>query len=238
MITASALRRHCGYAKVLSNRPPVGAKEIAARDRRDEAAARGTIFHAAIEAWVKTGTPGVVADPEIQGWIDLLAMQWAPPPGSVTEEAWGLSPEGDYVHVLEPEPHVYVSVKGEPLLTAGRSDISWPAPGTDPHRPIYVLDWKTGKWPVTPPAANLQINAAGISHARGLLASTYVPGIYYTRDGVFEWGEPVELGSLAHAQILADVMAAALLDEQPRPGPHCNDCWERKACAHALTEAA
>jgi hypothetical protein len=107
---------------------------------------------------------------------------------------------------------------------------------------LYLVDWKTGKWPVTPPAKNLQVNAAGIALAQrpGFIAppTAYVPGIYYTRDGVFEWGEPVELGGPAHLAIFEEIRAAALLDETPRPGDHCGSCWERRACAHAQREAS
>jgi hypothetical protein len=151
----------------------------------------------------------------------------------MVETAWGLSADGSGVPVDEPQAHVYVPQAGCPaILTAGRSDVSWIDFDRDT---LYVVDWKTGKWPVTPAGRNLQINAAGIARANRITAR-YVPGIYYARDGVFDWGEPVELGSLAHAEIFADVKAAALLDETPRPGPHCGNCWERKACTHAQTE--
>lgn len=234
MISASALMRNCGYPRVLKNLPPADAKARAARERRDVAAGRGTVFHAAIEAWVRDGVPGVAEDPEIQGWIDLLASQWAPPPNTYVELAWGLTPDGLGVTVVEAEPHVYVQPSGLELLTAGRSDAVWI--GYDGV--LYVVDWKTGKWPVTPPPANLQINAACIALATDILAGdtmahTYVPGVYYARDGVFEWGEPVEIGSLAHAEIFGDIRTAALLDNEPRPGDHCGNCWERKVCKSA-----
>jgi hypothetical protein len=232
MISASALMRNCGHPRVLKNRPPTTQRERDARARRDEAAARGTTFHAAIETWLKEGAPPMLEDAEMQGWLDLLAMQWAPPPGARVEVPWGLTPAGDHAHVDEPEPHVYTSP--DPLITAGRADVSWL--GFDGR--VYVLDWKTGKWPVTPAASNLQVNAAGIALAREIVAPAYVPGIYYTRDGAWDWGEPVEIGSVAHAEILADVHAAALLDNEPRPGDHCQTCWERRACTSAQIGAA
>lgn len=226
--------RNCGFPRVLKNVLPADAKARAARARRDVAAGRGTVFHGAIETWVRDGVPGTAEDPEIQGWIDLLASQWAPPPGTELEIAWGLTPDGEHVFVEEPESHVYVSpVASVALLTAGRADAAWL--GYDGV--LYVPDWKTGKWPVTPPASNLQANAAGIALARRWEARAYVPGIYYARDGAFEWGEAVEIGSLAHAEIFADITAAAQLDNEPRPGAHCSSCWERKACTYAEAAA-
>lgn len=235
MISASALMRNCGYPRVLGKVEPTDAKGRAARAKRDEAAARGTLFHGAIETWVRDGVPGVAEDAEVQGWIDLLASKWAPPPGTHLESAWGISPEGDYVPVVETEPHVYVA-EGRRLATAGRADAWWI--GFDGL--LYVVDWKTGRWPVTPPATNLQINGAGLALSDVSEARGYVPGIYYARDGVFEWGEPVLHGEPARAAILADVLAAAQLDDAPRPGPHCGDCWESRMnrCAHAQKDAA
>jgi PD-(D/E)XK nuclease superfamily len=236
VITASQLLRHCGYPRVLRDVPPSTAKERASRARRDAAADLGTMFHAAVQQWVQTGAPGTVENAEVQGWIDLLASQWAPPPGTRCEVAWGLGHDGRYVSVDEPEPHIYVSRDGSPLLTAGRADAVWLSPG---GTTLYVVDWKTGRWPVTPAPANLQVNAAGL--ALGYEADTfmgsgyYVPGIYYARDGVFDWGDPVEMD---FPDMWPEIKAAALLDETPRPGPHCETCWERCSCAYAALEAA
>lgn len=222
--------RNCGHPRVLKNLPPKTQRDRDARARRDLAGARGTIFHAAVETWLEEGAPPLLEDAEIQGWLDLLASQWVPPAGIELEVPWGITSEGVHVFVEEPQPHVYCSPDASVLLlTAGRADAAWI--GSDGR--LYIVDWKTGKWPVTPPATNLQVNAAGLALAHRHGAASYVPGIYYTRDGVFDWGDPVEIGSLAQAEILAEVRAAALLDNEPRPGDHCSSCWERKVCAAA-----
>lgn len=232
MWSASSLVRHCAHVNVLKRVKP---KSVSTQQACD----RGTEFHAAVEAWIRTGAVPELADLEMQGWLDLLASQWTPPPGTDTEIPWGLDVYGNHVEVNEPEPHVYVAAGGADLLTAGRGDAAWLADvieedsgyvGSDV---VHFLDWKTGKWPAPPARENLQVNAGGIALARKFGARAWRPGIYYARDGVFDWGDVVEIGSIAHVEMYADVRASALLPETPIPGDHCGNCWERRNCASA-----
>jgi RecB family exonuclease len=222
VISASALKPHCGYINVLSKQRQPTPEQQAAIDQ-------GTRFHAAVELWVKGGRLPQVQDLEVQGWLDLLATTWTPSPGVAVEVAWGLSPDGGRVMVEEPEPHVYRSIDGSPLLTAGRVDVYW----IDDTGALRVVDWKTGRWPVTAAVDNLQVNAAGIALAAGFRLPAYQPAIYYARDGAWDWGDVVTMGSVAHQAALAAVTAAALLDEKPRPGEWCESCWERRRCPAA-----
>jgi len=221
IVSASSLVRHCGYVRALKKLRKPTADQQAAMDR-------GTLFHQAIEAWAKTRTLPMLPDMEMQGWIDLMSMEWVPPVDFDCEIAWGLGLDGAFVPVIEPEPHVYGPLDGvTPLLTAGRADGAWWNEGVD------VADWKTGRWPVTPAVDNLQANAAGIALARAQGATSYRPGIYYARDGFWDWGPRVVFGTPAYERIWGEIRMAALLDETPRPGPHCKSCWERRGCAHA-----
>lgn len=221
-VSASALVRNCGYARLLDRERPKSANAQVACDR-------GTTFHQAVENWVRTRQQPVVEDLEIQGWLDLLASQWEPPIDAETEIAWGLTLLGDYIPVIEREPHVYVprDLDAPPLLTAGRADVMWRADT------LVVGDWKTGKWTTTPAPDNLQVNAAGIALARRARADSYQPRIYYARDGFWDDGPVVVFGTPAYDRILAEIRSAALLDESPRPGAHCGACWSKRACAHA-----
>ena len=217
--SASSLKRFCAHPNVLKREP---------LPHQQEAIDKGIAFHAAIEDWVRTGVLAPHADLEIDGWLQLLASQWSPPAGMRCEVAWGLSPSGEHVMVAEPRPHVYTALDGQQLLTAGRADACWYPYSGD--RILSAVDWKAGAWAVAPAHENLQANAAGIALAKRFGARAYVPGIYYARDGFWDWGEPVELGSLEHAQRFADVSYAALLPETPRPGYHCGGCWSRRDC--------
>jgi len=222
IVSASSLVRHCGHQRLLRRARKPSADQQVAMDR-------GTRFHAAIEAWAKTRELPVLPDMEMQGWIDLLSMDWTPPVDGDFEVAWGLTGGGASVPVDEPEPHVYVARHGLQLLTAGRADVAW----TDGDCTLRVADWKTGRWPVTPAANNLQANAAGIALALKRGVESYTPGIYYARDGFWDWGPRVVFGTPAFDRIWGEIRTAALLDETPRPGPHCKSCWERRGCAHA-----
>ena len=227
VVSASALTMPCGYVRALRKlRQPTPDQQ--------RATDRGTLFHQAVEEWARTRELPVLPDLEMQGWLDLLAADWSPPVDGEYEVAWGLRAELSdgvppvYVEVTEPEPHVYVARDGLPLLTAGRADVDWWA-----VEGLVIADWKTGKWPAAPAETNLQVNAAGVALALKRGASSYRPGVYYARDGFWDWGPRVVFGTPAFERIWGEIRAAALLDESPQPGPHCGACWERKSCNHA-----
>jgi len=247
IVSASALRRNCGYPRALNRERKPTADQQAAMDR-------GTVFHQAIETWARTRELPVVPDLEMQGWLDLLAADWHPPLDGEYEVAWGLRAELSdgvppaYVEVDEPEPHVYVprrfvvpagqtaqQAMGAALLTAGRADVAWWSGDG-----LVVADWKTGRYPATPAPQNLQVNAAGIALALKRGASSYVPMIYYARDGYWDHGPRVVFGTPAFERIWGEIRSAALLDERPRPGEWCADCWDRrtKRCAYAAYPGA
>ena len=227
IVSASSLVRHCGYARRLKREKP-------RTPEMEEAARRGTVFHAAVEVdpvALSRGSVPQVDDAEMQGWLDLLAVsdQFRPNASTEVEVLWGLGFDGQYVEAVETAPHVYEAAPGQPaLLTAGRADIAWERNGC-----VYLGDWKTGKWPATPAVDNLQVNAAGMALMARTRSLSYVPMIYYARDGYWDLGREVVVGSPDWYRIFGEVKSAALLDETPRPGPHCTGCWERRACAHA-----
>lgn len=229
IVSASALVRHCGFARKLNRERPRTPEQQAAMDR-------GTKFHAAVEVdpvGMSRGQVPQVDDMEMQGWIDLLAStdEFRPTVNVETEILWGLGFDGQYVAAVETQPHVYDPAPGQPsLLTAGRADIAW-----ERHGCIYVADWKTGKWPTTPAVDNLQVNAAGTALAARTDSASYIPMIYYARDGFWDVGREVVIGSADWMRIFGEVKNAAMLDETPRPGEHCRGCWSKRACAHAPT---
>lgn len=221
--TASALHPFCGYAVTLKKARPRTANLDAAADK-------GTRFHALVEEWCRDPSRVPFADDrEIQEWLDKLREKWHPPVGCRTEVAWGLSPDGEHLHVEErpKDSHIYLSMAGKPLLTAGRADACWP---DYESITLWAVDWKTGTWPVPAARENLQANAAARALAKRFGARQYVPGIYYARDGVFDWGDPITVGSVEDDAVFARIKASAELDETPRPGDHCFACWEKRAC--------
>ncbi len=229
------LKRNCGYPRLLGKIAPTTAKERDARARRDAAGEKGTIFHAAVELWSSGGALPQVHDPEVQGWLDLLATTWAPAPGTLFEVSAGLRWDGTGVLCDEPQPHVYVARDGSRLATAGRADVAYSAIEGD-HHIVVIRDWKTGKWPVDAPARNLQTTALALAMCAIVGADGWRREIYYVRDGYLDADEAtVMVGSPADGEALAEVLEAAALDDTPRPGPHCDGCWEKrmKRCAHA-----
>jgi hypothetical protein len=226
MITASALAPNCAFAKVLGAKKRRTPEQQASIDK-------GNDFHRAAEVWIASGVLPIVEDAELQGWLDELASKFWPPhlTNAETEVAWGLWDDGTYAEVTEPAPHVYHATRpNEPhrLITAGRADLGYLAGNV-----LEVIDWKTGRWPSPAAAENLQVNAAGIALAQRLFVPWYRPGVYYPRDGHFDWGDPVEVGGRVYADMVERVLAAASLPLEPRPGDWCGSCWERRACPQA-----
>jgi Protein of unknown function (DUF2800) len=228
VISGSSLARNCRHDKdVLDKIPPRTAAEKTREANKRASAEKGTAGHKLFETWC-LGQVSQNEDPELQGYLDLLAYQWRTPPTFEAELMWGLGAGGNYVEVVEVEPHVY-SPKDAPqsnaLLAAGRADGAWVS-GDEMH----VIDFKFGKWPVDPARTNLQVNAAGMALALRSFCKAYVPGIYYARDGRFDWGDPVEVASKEWRAMFEEVRAAALLDSEPHPGEVCGKCWSRSKC--------
>lgn len=229
--SASALHEHCGFAQVLGKTRKRTKPQRVSMDK-------GNLFHL-YRQHGRTDVPvpreyelSDVDVAEVMAWFELMRSSWVPPEGIAYELAVGLSPVGRYVDVDEPEPHVYAAKDGTPLLTAGRLDAGYPERGV-----AVVFDSKTGRTLPTPAERNLQLWSLGLAYADKLDAEALRVGLYFARTGEFEW-YPSATGAVAldsdeAARRWADVERAALLDETPRPGPHCGSCWERKACEHA-----
>lgn len=220
IVSASALVRHCGHQRQLNREKPRTENMITSQ-------ARGTEFHKAVELWLSGGGLPRSDDLEIQGWLDLLVWEMEPRAGMEVEVAWGLSVEGRYLEVLEPEPHVYVPADPkDKLLTAGRADVVWRHGDS-----VRAIDWKTGRTAATPATDNLQVHAAGIAMAGRFLAKSYQAVLYYARDGYWDYGPIVDIGGKEHERMMSEIRAAALLDERPRLGEWCGKCWSRKECS-------
>jgi len=232
MRSASALYHHCSYPVVLSREVPKKSRQLAA-------ATKGNAFHQAIAAWGMRGElPG---DGAIRTWVEGVASWWTPPTGAMFEFPLGLGRSGRYVPVREVEPHVYVATApAEPLLTAGRADVVWLRVEGD-RRIATVLDWKTGKFPSPSPAENLQLTALALAAASMLQADEFERMLVYVQDMRVDADiSPVLLDSDAGADAWAMVERAAKMDESPRPGSHCAECWEArlKRCSFAAKAAA
>lgn len=246
IVSASGLKR-CGWARVLN-------KKKKRTPNMEIAAGRGNAFHGAVETWHKTGVVPRVDDPEIQGWIDLLASQWRPTETMHIELAVGLGRNHRYVPVVEVHPHVYLPESmgvtpamwddaspfqqaqwqkdaTEILLTAGRADVM---DVVGNGRGVDGLDWKTGIWPPESIMTNLQQWALGLAAADKFGVQWIRTGLYFPRDGAFEHSDWVRVGSPEYDERLADVEQAATVGEEPKPGPNCDGCWEAKSCRYVV----
>lgn len=225
--SASKLSRGCAHHNVLS--------ELSGpRTNRDKAAVKGQVFHAALEEWHRTGLITYADDDrDVLQWLTaMIDNGWAWPDGAELEVAWGLDVFGCYNAVEETPPgsHVYRSLAGDDLLTAGRADAVWLS---EDGRNVVVTDWKTGRYMPDPPSINLQLKAAGLALCQRWAADSYTPCLYLARSGVWQIGEEIHRGTADWDAALENVRVAAELDDKPHPGPQCSTCWERKLCPEA-----
>lgn len=232
MRSFSKLKAFCSHPETMPDKPS---------KRRDDAAAIGTLFHKYIEEWAKATSAGApfhcdgAAEP-VRGWIKRMRSVWTPPPGLEAELCLGLAdlPFPQWVDAREEPPlsHKYHAVNaGESLLTAGRADLVWVA-----DRCLYVADIKTGQFYLGPPARLRQLQGQGFAaysraHFHEQAVDHFRVGIYYARTGHFDWSDPVAPGSEEWGVMWKECLEAAKRDQEPRPGPHCLSCWEKKECA-------
>lgn len=235
MLSCSALARDCAYAKTLSKKRPRSAYV-------EQTAVEGTRFGALVQDWIEgrpTPEPDEL-DEQYENFRDLK-RKWQPPAGAVCEFAMGLSKEGRYVPVVEIYPHYYVPshnpdsentwlapfylpAAGDQsiLATAGRNDVAWINGNV-----AIVLDMKRSAMRYPDPETVPQLMALGCMWALANGLEFFQTGLYGLRDGAFVWAQEIQRVSDVVPEILA---MAALPEDEPRTGDHCQSCYERRAC--------
>lgn len=241
MLSASALTRNCAYEKTLSKKRPRSAYV-------ESTIAEGSRFGALVQDLVEGREP---AEPEIvdDAWDDytIFRDQWLRwpdrPREAVCELAMGLGKDGHYVDVVEVKPHFYVPSHspydanrpaGLPYLlpaagdqsilaTAGRNDVAWINGDVG-----IVLDMKRSAFKYYDGESVPQLMALGCMWALRNGLEFFQTGLYGKRDGVFQWSQTIQRVS----DVLPEVLAmAALPENEPIAGEHCQACYERKDCA-------
>lgn len=101
---------------------------------------------------------------------------------------------------------------------------------------VKVADIKSGQFYLGDPGKLRQLLGQGFAcwaraREQGLDVQGFVPGVYYARLGMFDWGQPIIEGTTAWAEAWRWVMEAARRDREPHPGPWCLGCWDKKDCA-------
>jgi hypothetical protein len=224
LISASGLKRHCRHDKVLEKLREKPASVEAA-------AAEGTRFGKLVQDWLEGREPQEPAEKDDPWhWYTNMRASWPPPPGVQCEVPLGLNHRGEFVEVLEPDPHVYIACTGERLVTAGRADLAWT---TSLGGSVgFVGDLKRSAWRYGYPGQHPQLMALGLAWAAKTRVQWLFLGLYDARDVTWDWSTPIDVAEDGPA-MLAEVREMAAMDSEPHPGPWCAGCWERKACKAA-----
>lgn len=220
LISASGLTRNCRHWKDVLEKQREKPAVVA------EAAAEGTRFGKLVESWL-TGHPP--AEPEEKDdpwyWYENMRASWTPPAGVDCEVPLGLNHRGEFVEVMEPEPHKYLALTGEPLITAGRADLAW----VSSIGVAYVGDLKRSAWRYGYPGTHPQLMALGLAYAAKVKARWLFLGLYDARDVAWEWSDVIDL-KVEGPAMLEEIREMATMDSDPHPGEWCAGCWERRNC--------
>lgn len=225
LITCSSLTRNCRWWKTLQDQRPRHPKTV-------EAQQEGTRFGLLVQDWLEKGVLPTTDD-EPSHWLSNMLASWLPPAGVQCEVPLGLSVDGHYIQVFEPEPHVYKpAVGGAPgLLTAGRADLVWVAGGMlGPV--VYVGDLKRSAWKLGAPEQHPQLMALGLAAAAKRGARYLRLGLYDARDALWEWSDVIDLEAEG-PRMLEEVREMATMPDEPLPGEWCQGCYERTRCKEA-----
>lgn len=230
MHSCSALSRYCGYEKTLSKLRPRSAYV-------NQTVAEGSYFGGLVQDWIEgRPTPEPEELNEQYEYFRDLRSKWRPPAGAVCEEALGLDKQGRFRAVVEIYPHFYVpshDAEGnayflpcagpqEELATAGRNDVAWINGNV-----AIVLDMKRSAFKYPDLESVPQLMALGCMKALRHGLRWFQVGLYGLRDGVFQWAESIQCVDDVLPEILR---MAALPEDVPTPGEHCQSCYERRAC--------
>lgn len=231
-VRASALNEAelCGLAPAIS----------AQRNASGRKALMGTAFHAGSDSPGSKETAAKLArlTPEereeiaawkpVESWVDEdgCALQYK---NATKEEPIGLGANGCYLAVVKTIDGSYACPVGE-LLVPATPDMYWVVDGPN-GKTVYVGDIKTGEHPIPGGALSLQFVAPALALADKHGADWIRTGIWWARDGRWEWSkEPIAVDSELAVQLWTRIRSAATNPPQAVTGPHCSDCWQRAHC--------
>jgi hypothetical protein len=109
--------------------------------------------------------------------------------------------------------------------------MGWDVIEVDGLRIAYVADIKRSEWTVLDGPDSLQFHAYGFAWAGKLGADAYCCGQWAAVEGLWLWGDVVELDSMRSLEIADRVAAAAEhTGTEYSMGAHCMGCYGRLRC--------
>lgn len=231
-VRASALNEAelCGLAPDISRR----------RNASGRKALLGVAWHACCDGGTETKASAAALSrltpderTEVAAWKPPTIC--SPVPGAKLSYAFatrerpvGLDVNGCYVDVIKGIDGGYACPVGD-LLVPATPDMFWTA-DLEIGKVVFVGDIKTGEMPITGGALSLQFVAPALALADKYEADWICTGIWWAREGRWEWSEPVAVDSELAVQLWQRIRSAATNPIQAVTGPHCNDCWQRAHC--------
>lgn len=102
-------------------------------------------------------------------------------------------------------------------------------------RVVRVADIKSGATYLGDPTRLRQVLGQGFAcwsraRSKGDMVDGFVPGIYYARTGLFDWGKPIIHGTPAWDEAWEMVVESARRDQKPYPGAWCLGCYDKEDC--------
>jgi hypothetical protein len=210
-LSSLPLARYCGQAPLLG----------AAVDESGRAALRGTAFHANA-AGVK-GDHMARLTPEERAEVEA-AHRPAPVRYKV---APGVEVD---LHYEDASKEQEVTLKQGDVVSVGHLDLAWVVE-VNGFRIAIVGDIKWSEFTDEDGPKSLQVQAYGFAWALKNNCTHFLCGIWAATEGVWSWGELIEVDGFEAADIWRDIAFAMANRGGPHvTGAHCRRCWSRFRC--------
>lgn len=145
------------------------------------------------------------------------------------EQPVGLSVGGGFIEVMKMTDGSGYAFPVEGCLVPATPDMYWVAETTI-GKVVFVGDIKTGEHPIPGGPLSLQFVAPALALADKYEADWICCGIWWARDGRWDWSEAIAVDSDLAVQLWQRIRSAATNPPQAVTGAHCADCWQRAHC--------
>lgn len=145
------------------------------------------------------------------------------------EQPVGLDVNGCFIEVMKMVDGSGYAFPKDGCLVPATPDMYWVA-DLSIGKVVFVGDIKTGEHPITGGALSLQFVAPALALADKYEADWICTGIWWAREGRWEWSEAIAVDSELAVQLWQRIRSAATNPPQAVTGAHCSDCWQRAHC--------
>lgn len=160
----------------------------------------------------------------------VLAYQQA-----VKEQTVALDDRFNYLDIDDSVPQNQIATKYPNCIICGHLDMAWDLPELDL---VVISDIKSSIYAVKDRTNSLQLHGYGISFAKKMKRSRYIPCIWDASEGKNYIGDLVDISGFDISDLEERIMNAVRnVGGNYKTGSHCTSCWKRRVCPAHHVEA-